>query len=180
MFIRQLTDKLGTKKVSQNKTELFRHSHDESAQQAIEPDVVCFPESREDIEAIVEVAHSNKTPITAFGVGSGLEGHAIPIKKGISIDFGKMNRVLNFSPEDMTITVQPGITRLQLNKLINQQGLMFPIDPGADATIGGMVATNASGTTAVRYGSMRDQLLDLEVVLADGTVIHTGTHAKKS
>src|SRR5690625_5128451 len=91
-----------------------------------------------------------------------------------------MNQVIEFSPEDMTVTVEPGITRTMLNEKINKYGLQFPIDPGADASIGGMAATNASGTTAVRYGSMRDQLLDLEVVLADGTVINTGTHAKKS
>src|SRR5690625_4998583 len=91
-----------------------------------------------------------------------------------------MNQVIEFSPEDMTVTVEPGITRTMLNERINKHGLQFPIDPGADASIGGMAATNASGTTAVKYGSMRDQILDLEVVLADGRVIHTGTHAKKS
>jgi D-lactate dehydrogenase (cytochrome) len=91
-----------------------------------------------------------------------------------------MKQVIDFSPEDLTVTVQPGITRLQLNEVTNRQGLSFPIDPGADASIGGMVETNASGTTAVRYGSMHDQVLDLEIVLANGKVIHTGTRAKKS
>lgn len=180
MFIQHLIDRIGTDKVSQNETELFHHSHDESPHKAVEPDVVCSPQCKEDIKNILEVAHVHSIPVTAFGAGSGLEGQAIPIYKGITINFNNMNAVVDFSPDDMTITVQPGITRLQLNKLINRQGLMFPIDPGADATIGGMVATNASGTTAVRYGSMRDQLLDLEVILADGTVIHTGSHAKKS
>ncbi|MFJ8066331.1 FAD-binding oxidoreductase [Psychrobacillus sp. NPDC096426] len=180
MFIDRLKDRLGNEKVSQNENELFRHSHDESFHKPVEPDVVCFPTGREDIETIMEVARENSVPITPFGAGSGLEGQAIPIKKGISINFENMNNVVNFSPEDLMITVQPGITRLQLNKFVNRHGLMFPIDPGADATIGGMVATNASGTTAVRYGSMRDQLLDLEVVLANGTVIHTGSLAKKS
>nr|WP_249365723.1 FAD-linked oxidase C-terminal domain-containing protein [Cytobacillus citreus] len=159
---------------------MFRHSHDESFHKAVEPDVVCFPESRKDVEMIMDVAREYKVPVTPFGAGSGLEGQAIPVKKGISINFEKMNNVVNFLPEDLMITVQPGMTRLQLNKLVNRHGLMFPIDPGADATIGGMVATNASGTTAVRYGSTRDQLLDLEVVLANGTVIHSGSHAKKS
>ncbi len=180
MYIQQLIAKLGTEKVSRNETELFRHSHDESPHIPVEPDVVCFPTCREDVKAILEIAKMNQIPVTAFGAGSGLEGQAIPIKKGISMNFENMNKVLDFSPDDMLITVQPGITRMQLNKIINRHGLMFPIDPGADATIGGMVATNASGTTAVRYGSMRDQLLDLEVVVADGTVIHTGTRAKKS
>ncbi|WNS75770.1 FAD-linked oxidase C-terminal domain-containing protein [Bacillus sp. DTU_2020_1000418_1_SI_GHA_SEK_038] len=180
MFVQKLIECLGKDKVSRSETELFRHSHDESFHKAVEPDVVCFPESREEIEAILEIAREYKIPVTPYGVGSGLEGQAIPIKKGISINFSNMNQVVHFSPEDLLITVQPGITRMELNKVVNRHGLMFPIDPGADATIGGMVANNASGTTAVRYGSMRDQLLDLEVVLADGTVIHTGSHAKKS
>src|SRR5699024_5756393 len=101
---------------------------------------------------ILEVARENSIPVTAFGVGSGLEGQAIPIHKGISVNFERMNRVVDFSPEDMTITVQPGLTRLELNKLVNRRGLMFPIDPGADATLRGMVATNASGTTTSRNG----------------------------
>lgn len=180
MFIPLLKEKIGADKVSQNETELFRHSHDESPHEAVTPEVVCFPECREDMENILEVARENGIPVTAFGVGSGLEGQAIPIHKGIIVNFERMNRVVDFSPEDMTITVQPGLTRLALNKLVNRHGLVFPIDPGADASIGGMVATNASGTTAVRYGAMRDQILDLEVVLADGKVINTGTRAKKS
>lgn len=180
MFIDKLIERLGNDIVSQNENELFRHSHDESFHPPVEPEVVCFPKGREDIEAIMQVAREHKVPVTPFGAGSGLEGQAIPIQRGISINFENMNNVIKFSPEDLMITVQPGTTRLQLNKFVNRHGLMFPIDPGADATIGGMVATNASGTTAVRYGSMRDQLLDLEVVLADGTVIHTGSLAKKS
>lgn len=159
---------------------MFRHSQDESPHDKVEPDVVCFPENRSDVEAILGVARRHKIPVTAFGAGSSLEGQPIPVKKGISINFDNMNQIIDFSPEDMTVTVQPGLTRMQLNKAINRQGLMFPIDPGADASIGGMVANNASGTTAVRFGSMRNQLLDLEIILADGTVIHTGTHAKKS
>lgn len=180
LWIQQLKERLGSNKVSQNETELFRHSHDESSHKAVEPDVVCYPEGRKDVEIIMEIAKSHRVSVTPFGAGSGLEGQVIPVQKGISVNFERMNNVIDFSPEDLKITVQPGITRLQLNKLVNRHGLMFPIDPGADATIGGMVATNASGTTAVRYGSMRDQLLDIEVVLATGSVIHTGTHAKKS
>ncbi|WP_251552127.1 FAD-binding oxidoreductase [Neobacillus muris] len=180
MYIQQLIAKLGREKVSQNETQLYRHSHDESPHAPVEPDVVCFPECPEDVETILEIARKYHVPVTAFGAGSGLEGQAIPVEKGISLNFENMNKVLDFSPEDLLITVQPGMTRMQLNKIVNPHGLMFPIDPGADATIGGMAATNASGTTAVRYGAMRDQLLDLEVVLVDGTVIHTGTRAKKS
>lgn len=180
MVLIKLKNELGAEKISTNETELFRHSHDESAHQAVTPDIVCFPESREDVEGVLKIAQEFQTPVTPFGVGSGLEGQAIPVKKGISINLERMNRVLDFSPEDMTITVEPGITRTQLNEYINKHGLHFPIDPGADASIGGMAATNASGTTAVRYGSMRDQILDLEVVLVDGRVIRTGSRAKKS
>jgi len=180
LFINELKTRLGADKVSQSEAELFRHSKDESAHPPIEPDVVCFPENTADIVTIMSVADKFGISVTPYGAGSGLEGQVIPIKKGISIDFERMNKVIEFSPEDLTITVQPGITRLQLNDLTNRQGLQFPIDPGADATIGGMVATNASGTTAVKYGSMRDQLLNLEIVLASGKVIRTGTKAKKS
>src|SRR5690625_3147352 len=159
MFVPLLKDKIGADKVSQNETELFRHSHDESPHEAVTPEVVWVPGCREDMEQILEVGREKGIPVTAFGVGSALEGQAIPIHKGISVNFERMNRVVDFSPEDMTITVHPGLTRLELNNLVNRHGLMFPIDPGADATLGGMVATNASGTTAVRYGAMRDQIL---------------------
>lgn len=179
-LLEQLSERLKPDQFSISEGELYRHSHDESSHQAFEPDVVCFPETREDIQSILETARTLGVPVTSFGAGSGLEGQAIPVKGGISLDFERMNKVVKFSPDDLLITVQPGITRLQLNKLINRQGLYFPIDPGADASIGGMAATNASGTTAVRYGAMRDQILDLEVILADGTIIHTGSKAKKS
>lgn len=180
MYIQQLIDKLGRENVSQAEHELFRHSRDESPHAPIKPDVVCFPACREDVEAIVEIARLHKIPVTPFGIGTGLEGAAIPVKQGISINFSRMNKVLAFSPEDMTVTVQPGITRVELNDYLKAYGLFFPIDPALDASIGGMVATNASGTTGVRYGAMKNQILDLEVVLADGTVMHTGTKAKKS
>lgn len=179
-FITLLLSHLGSDKVSVNETELQRHSHDESFHPAITPDVVCFPEHTQDIVEILTIANQYSIPVTPFGIGSGLEGQVIPVKKGISVSFEKMTKILDFSPEDLTITVQPGITRLAVNEKTNRTGLMFPIDPGADASIGGMTATNASGTTAVKYGSVRDQILDLEVVLPNGTIIHTGTKAKKS
>lgn len=166
--------------ISVTETELYRHSHDESAHTPVLPDVVAFPETTKDIQAILQIANEHEAAVTAYGIGSGLEGQVIPLRKGISMNMERMNRIVTFSPEDMTVTVEAGITRSELNDKINRYGLQFPIDPGADATIGGMVATNASGTTAVRYGVMRDQVLDLEVVLADGRVIHTGTKAKKS
>lgn len=175
-----LLKQLGKEKVSTSESQLYRHSKDESPYEAVTPDVVCFPETRKDVEQVLKIAREYQVPVVPFGIGSGLEGQAIPVQKGISLDFERMNQVLEFSPEDMTITVEPGVTRMQLNELINKHGFHFPIDPGADATIGGMVATNASGTTAVRYGSMRDQVLNLEIVLADGRVIETGSKAKKS
>lgn len=166
--------------ISVSETELYRHSHDESAHTPVMPNVVVFPETTSDIQAILQIANEHEAAVTPYGAGSGLEGQVIPLQKGISLNLERMNRVIDFSPEDMIITVQPGITRSQLNEHINKYGLHFPIDPGADATIGGMTATNASGTTAVRYGVMRDQLLNIEVVLPDGRIIETGSHAKKS
>src|SRR5690625_3762732 len=179
-MIDDLIDILTTSKVSASESELYRHSKDESPHSPVEPNVVCFPETKEDVQKILHYAKVNRIPVIPFGAGSNLEGQIIPIAKGISMNTERMNQILDFSPEDMTVTVQPGLTRKQLNEMINRQGLQFPIDPGADASIGGMAATNASGTTAVRYGSMRDQILDLEVILTDGTIIHTGSKAKKS
>lgn len=179
-WITQLQNTLKADQCSTSVSELYRHSHDESDHAPVEPEIVCFPESTEDVKAIMQIACEASVPVTPFGVGSGLEGQAIPLSGGISINFERMNQVVKFSPEDLLVTVQPGITRLQLNSIINRHGLQFPIDPGADASIGGMAANNASGTTAVRYGVMRDQIVDLEVVLADGTLLHTGTKAKKS
>lgn len=179
-ILAELKQLLGEGKVSQSESDIYRHSRDESSHPWVEPEFVIFPENVVDIQKTLLLANEKNISVTPFGAGSGLEGQSIPINKGISMNFDKMSRILEFSPEDLMITVEPGITRLQLNEYINRQGLYFPIDPGADATIGGMVATNASGTTAVRYGSMRDQVLDLEVVLTNGTVIHTGSKAKKS
>ncbi|MDQ0273470.1 FAD-binding oxidoreductase [Cytobacillus purgationiresistens] len=177
---KQLIQLLGEDKVSKSETQLFHHSKDESYHPAVEPDVVVFPSCKEDVVAIVQFANQQTIPIIPFGAGSGLEGQAIPVKKGISISFQNMNQIVSFQPDDMLVTVQPGVTRLQLNEAVNRKGLFFPVDPGADATIGGMAATNASGTAAVRYGTMRDQVLQLEVVLPNGKIIQAGSLAKKS
>ena len=158
-----------------------QHGRDESAYTTVPPpSAVVFAQSTADVADAVRLASEFSVPVIPFGVGSSLEGHLLAVQGGISIDVSRMNRVLSINPEDLTVTVQPGVTRKQLNEEIKSTGLFFPIDPGADASIGGMSATRASGTNAVRYGTMRENVLALEVVTANGEVIRTGTRAKKS
>jgi D-lactate dehydrogenase (cytochrome) len=156
------------------------HGKDESSYDIPPPDAVIFAESTKDVADAVTLAAQYKVPVIPFGVGSSLEGHVLAVQGGISIDMGRMNKVLSINAEDLTVTVQAGVCRKQLNDEIKSTGLFFPIDPGADATIGGMSATRASGTNAVRYGTMRENVLGLEVVTSSGEVIRTGTRAKKS
>jgi len=156
------------------------HSHGESWHAPGLPDVVVFPQSTEEVAGVVRVCAKHRRPIVPFGMGSSLEGHVNAIHGGVSIDMTRMTRVVRLSPEDLDITVEAGLTRLKLDAHLKNTGLMFPIDPGADATIGGMAATRASGTTAVRYGTMRDNVLGTTVVLADGRIINTGGRARKS
>ncbi|MBS4192799.1 FAD-binding protein [Bacillus sp. FJAT-49705] len=179
-WVRALRVALSDQQVSVNETILEQHSKDESYHAASTPDVVVFPISSKQVSAVMKIATEYEVPVIPFGVGSSLEGHVIPYDHGITIDFSQMNKVLEVRAEDFLVRVQPGVTRSQLNKELKKHGLFFSVDPGADATLGGMAATNASGTTSVKYGVMRDQVRDLEVVLADGTVIHTGNLAAKS
>ena len=163
-----------------NATQLEHHSHSESWHPPAAPDVVVFPESTDEVAAIVRAAAAHDAPVVAFGAGSSLEGHVNAVEGGVSIDFSRMNRVLRVSAEDLDATVEAGVTHRQLNKALANTGTAFWVDPGADATIGGMAATGASGTTTVRYGTMREVVRGLTVVLADGRVIRTGGRARKS
>ena len=158
-----------------------QHGRDESPfTQVPPPAAVVFAECTQDVADAIKLCAQYQVPVIPFGVGSSLEGHLLAVQGGISIDVSRMNQVLNINADDLTVTVQPGVTRMQLNNAIKSTGLFFPIDPGADASIGGMCATRASGTNAVRYGTMRENVLALEVVTASGEVVRTGTRAKKS
>src|SRR4249920_3304284 len=156
------------------------HSKDESWHHPHRPDAVVFPDSTEEVAQIVRICARHRTPVVAYGTGTSLEGNVIPEKGGVVVDLMHMDKVLKVNPEDLDVTVQARVTRKQLNDYIRDQGLFFPIDPGADASLGGMAATRASGTNAVRYGTMRENVLALTVVLADGRIIRTSRRARKS
>ena len=163
-----------------NPTQIEHHSHGESWHAPGAPDVVVFPLTTDEVVSSVRAAARHGAPVVAFGVGSSLEGHVNAVRGGVSVDLSRMNRVLRVSAEDLDCDVEAGVTHRQLNRVLANTGVRFWVDPGADATIGGMAATRASGTTAVRYGTMRETVLGLTVVLADGRVIHTGGRARKS
>jgi D-lactate dehydrogenase (cytochrome) len=176
---RELRELLGDRATT-NATQREHHGHGESWHAPAPPDVVVFPLTTEEVSAVVRIAGRHGAAIVPFGAGSSLEGHVHAVAGGISVDLSRMNRVLRVSADDLDATVEAGVTHRQLNKALESSGLAFWVDPGADATIGGMAATRASGTTAVRYGTMREVVLGLTVVLADGRVVPTGGRARKS
>jgi D-lactate dehydrogenase (cytochrome) len=167
-------------RLSTSAGDLALHAQSESYILARAPDAVAYPQSTEEVARIAAVCARHAVPIVPWGAGTSLEGHALAVKGGVTVDFRDMNRILAVYPEDMLCVVQPGVTREDLNAWLRDTGLFFPVDPGANASLGGMASTRASGTTAVRYGTMRDNVLGLEVVLAGGRVIRTGSSAPKS
>ncbi|MDF1802747.1 FAD-binding oxidoreductase [Thalassovita sp.] len=177
--LEELSSFLG-QRLSRSKSDLEQHGASETHFPLTPPDAVVYPRTAEEVSEIVKICARNGCPVVGWGAGTSLEGQAQAFSGGISVDFRDMNKILKLSPEDMDVVVQPGITREVLNAELRATGLFFPVDPGANASIGGMTSTRASGTTAVRYGTMRDNVLGLQVVLADGRIIHTGTRARKS
>ena len=165
--------------VSTNETVLDQHGRDESAIPPVRPSAVVMPHSTEEVSKVLAYCNQEKIPVVAFGAGSSLEGHVLPLFGGISLDLTEMNKVIEIRPDDLLVRVQPGVHRMALNEKLASSGLFFSVDPGADATLGGMASTGAAGTTTVRYGSMRDNVLAMTAVMADGTVVHTGRETRK-
>ena len=179
LAVKTLKELLG-EKVTTSKSDIDIHGRSEAYFPHSPPDAVIYPESADDIIKVINICSQNNCPIIPWGTGTSLEGHSLAIHGGVTVDFSKMNAVLSVNTEDMDVVVQPGITRKQLNEELRHTGLMFSVDPGADASIGGMASTRASGTTAVKYGTMADNVLALKVALADGQLISTGSRARKS
>ena len=179
LCVQEIKDEFG-QQFSNSKNILEQHTHTMTIHESELPDGVVFAESKEDVQKVVKICKKYKCPIIPFGVGSSFEGHLNAPFGGISIDMNNMNKIIKVYPEDLLVVVQPGVTREQLNTHLRDTGLFFPIDPGANASIGGMAATRASGTNAVRYGTMKDNVIALEVVTPSGQIIKTANKARKS
>ncbi len=167
-------------RLSTSPYDIESHARDESFHPPAPPDAVAFPASNEEVAAIVRICHAHSLPVIPFGAGTAVEGHVQATRGGLSVDLSRMNRILDLQSDDMDCRVQAGIRRLALNERLERHGLWLPVDPGADASVGGMAATGASGTTTVRYGTIRENILGLTCVLADGRIVRTGGRARKS
>ena len=165
--------------VSTNETVLDQHGRDESAIPPVRPSAVVMPQNTEEVAKVLAYCNAEKIPVVAFGAGSSLEGHVLPLFGGISLDLTQMNKIIEIRADDLIVRVQPGVHRMALNEKLASAGLFFSVDPGADATLGGMASTGAAGTTTVRYGSMRDNVLAMTAVMADGTIFNTGRETRK-
>lgn len=179
-IVKELSKLIHPGRISTAAAVISQHNHDASYHPAADPDVVIFPENAQEVSAVLSFANEHRIPVTPFGKGSSLEGHAIPYDGGISLDLGLMNDLKALSEEDGFVVVGAGLTQFQLNDALKKHKLFFSVDPGAEATLGGMAGTNASGSYTVKYGTMRDNILDMEVVLPSGEIIHTGSKAVKS
>jgi len=175
-----LIEALGEDRVRDGDSERDLHAEDRSFHTAHRPDLVVYPTATAEVALVLAIANEHGIAVTPFGAGTSLEGHVIPVRGGISLDLSRLDRILEIAPENLTAMVQAGVTRRALERAAGEHGLFFPVDPGADATLGGMAATNAAGTTTVRYGKMRANVLALEAVLADGRVIRTGSRTAKT
>ncbi|MBW6401150.1 FAD-binding protein [Roseomonas sp. HJA6] len=167
-------------RMSTNASVREQHSRGEDTTTPTLPDAVAFVETTEEVSRLLALCHQHGVPVTPFGAGTSLEGHVNPVRRGVSLDLSRMKAVLEVNEEDMDCLIEPGVTRQELNAFLRDKGLFFPVDPGSHCTIGGMCATRASGTNAVRYGTIRENVLGLEVVLADGRVIQTGGRVRKA
>lgn len=168
------------KRFSQSQSDLDLHGHSETYFPLTPPDAVVYPENTREVQKIVQICAKHQCPVIGWGTGTSLEAHSLAIQGGVCVDFSLMDKILDVNAEDMDVRVQPGVTREVLNIHLRDTGLFFPVDPGANASLGGMAMTRASGTTAVRYGTMRDNVMGFEAVLADGRIIRTGSRARKS
>ena len=167
-------------RLSVSKPDLEQHGQSESHYAPAPPDAVAFPETTAEVSALVRICAARRIPVIGWGTGTSLEGHSLAVHGGLCVDFGRMNKVLAINAGDMDAVVQPGLTREELDAELRASGLFFPVDPGANASLGGMASTRASGTTTVRYGTVRDNIRALEVVLPDGRIVRTGSRAREN